>query len=139
MNKAVTTEELDGVLDRDKNWAIINSSNWPATLKITPSTRHQLLQHLLMYEVFQKRRSAITCLANGMAHFSILPLLRRHIHVLISHVKEAEKITASMLLSVTTTLTETEKGEIAFQWFKDFVRAGESKFFKSIEEDLGLR
>ena len=126
MNGVDSDDNLNDCLDNDKYWALINSSNWPTTMKITLTSRHQLLQHFLVHEVLYKRRSAMNCLAAGMSRFNVLPLLRKHIDAFIDYVRDVEHISIDKLLSSLSTTSQSVEEEVAFQWLKNYMESRDS-------------
>ena len=78
MSQVETDAEIQVVLDKPDNMAIVNCSKWSPTQPITPVTKSSLLQELIYEEVVDKRHKQIAGLRKGLQHFSMVTLLKCH-------------------------------------------------------------
>ena len=108
------------IVDQDKFMGIINGSNWPSTRIIK---KHELLQHLLLYEVCEKRRGAMLCIAKGLGHLGLTPLLNAHFplfkEVLIH---SGKKMTAKDLIDLMINCEDKEAGPLNMQSYNYFIK-----------------
>ena len=59
MSQVETDAEIQAVLDKPDNMAIVNCSKWSPTQPITPVTKSSLLQELIYEKVVDKRHKQI--------------------------------------------------------------------------------
>ena len=132
MSKAETEADIEAVLDKPDNMAIVNCSKWSPTQPITPVTKTSLLQELIYDEVVDKRRKQIAGLRKGLQQFDMISLLKCYPTKLgRAFVYHGSLLDASKLLSLIDLNTKgfTEKQECIVKWFTEYIecRATENR------------
>lgn len=126
LDHASTDEEIDVILDKNENMALINASNWFPTQKITMASKASLLQELVYEELIEKRYKQILDLRKGLQMFRLVSLMRKHPDQLKSLL-----VYDSFLLDADTMLGlfkfgpthENEQEKTAVLWLKGYIQA----------------
>lgn len=58
--------------------AVINSTGWPITKRLTPVNKAEFLDGLIKEEILLKRQTMISAFGRGMQQLGVLSLIRNH-------------------------------------------------------------
>ena len=125
LDRANTDGEIDVVLDKNENMALVNASNWPPTQRITTASKSSLLQELVYEELLEKRYKQILDLRKGLQMFRLVSLMRRYPDQLRSLlVYGGSSLDAETMLGLFQFGSrEDERERATLLWLKEYIKA----------------
>ncbi len=119
---------------------ILNASGWPVTKCITPISKTEFLQKLILSEVVLKRQVAIQALCRGLDQLSLMNLLKEHKELMKPvFVFDPERVlTADVLVrSISTPKPSSERFREVYEWFIEYITTSDCRK-ASLEEILSF-
>ena len=132
LDAANEEKDIEDILDKPENMAIINASNWSPTRAITLVSKIDLLQELVYAEVIDKRHNQLKSLRTGMDYLCLTSLCKKYPdklrHLLVYQERRSRLSRRRMvsLMSVPRSGLEASQ-EQAVQWFLDYIRCRSSE------------
>ena len=77
LDAAREESDIDNILDKPGNMAIINSSNWSPARAITIVSKAGLLQELVYSEVIDKRHHQLKSIRTGLDYLCLASVMKR--------------------------------------------------------------
>ena len=124
--------DIDSILDKAENMAIINASNWSPVRAITIVSKVDLLQELVYSEVIDKRHHQLKSLRTGLDYLCLASIYKMYPEKL-QHlfVHEDGRFTLTLrrmrsLISVPCSVLSEEQAQ-AVEWMMDYIRCRSSE------------
>lgn len=128
LDAAKEETDIEDILEKPENMAIINASNWSPTRPITLVSKSDLLQELVFAEVIDKRHSQLKSIRTGMDYLCLTSLCKqypdklRHLLVYQENRCRLSRRRMASLLSVPRAGLESKQAQ-AVQWLLDYIRS----------------
>ena len=118
--------EIDCLLDEPSYLAVVNTSGWPSTLRLTTSNRAEFINGIVMQEVVQKREGAMKSVCAGMEELGMVTLMRCHPTVMKKiFVHTSHQFDSKCLKALIVVDQENLKDEehTTLQWFWKYIES----------------
>ena len=120
-----TQEGIDGLFGEDRYMAILNSSGWQTTKRLTPSNKSEFLDGLVRQELLVKREPQINAFGRGLEMLGVLTLIRQHWKEMRDSFVFCKNriLTAEVFLNAIVGIAPAEgMKKITYDWFIKYVK-----------------
>lgn len=126
--------DIDIILDKAENMAIINASNWSPVRAVTILSKADLLQELVYSEVIDKRHHQLKSIWSGLDYYLCLASILKKYPQKLQHISVHQdgRPTRSLqilqyLISIPHCSGIVEKQARAVGWMMDYIRRRSSE------------